>query len=131
MSLVLGLLHLNRLKKPLKPRDNESFFPVFVLDMWLIKTSSLWTFNDFVKDPHKCTRFIGLPILGILSILGRYRPDKLICVVLLRRGQFINCDDYIHKVISKNAREMHQEVRDPALETSLCLKRKGHKSVVR
>lgn len=83
------------------------------------------------KGSSKCTRFVQLPIPGILSILGRYRPDKLICVVLLRRGQFINCDDYIHKVISKNAREMHQEVRDSALETSLCLKRKGRKSVVR
>lgn len=31
----------------------------------------------------------------------------------------------------QNAREMHQEVRDSALETSLCLKRKGRKSVVR
>lgn len=83
------------------------------------------------KGSSKCTRFIGLLILGILSIIRRYRPDKLICVVLLRRGQFIICDNFIHKVISKNAREIHQEVKDSALETSRCLKRKGRKSVVR
>lgn len=67
MSLVRGSLHLNRLKKIFETK-REPFFCLNVLDMLLIKRHRSQNLMNF-KGSSKCTRFIGLLILGILSII--------------------------------------------------------------
>lgn len=66
MSLVRGSLHLNRLKKIFETK-REPFFCLNVLDMLLKRHRSQNLMN--FKGSSKCTRFIGLLILGILSII--------------------------------------------------------------
>lgn len=70
-------------KKNIWNQERMNLFSVDILDKWLKPHRSQNLMN--FKGSSKCTRFVGLLILGILSISGRYRPDKFICVVLLRR----------------------------------------------